>query len=128
MHDNDGIGIDLNSDGVTLNGSRTGSGPNNWQHFPVLSATQVDGSGNLLVTYSVDSTTASSTYPLTVDFYATDAFGEGRMYLASDTWTMADLARGGPRARGLDEPQGWQRPYALDSRTASLGRGGLGVI
>jgi hypothetical protein len=94
MHDNRGLGIDLNGDGVTANGTQTPPGPNNWQHFPILTSTQVDGSGNLLVTYAVDSTTASSAYPLTIDFYATDSLGEGQRYLSSDTWTTTDLASG----------------------------------
>jgi hypothetical protein len=94
MHDNGGIGIDLGGDGVTLNGAHTGTGPNNWQYFPVLYSTQIDSSGNLTVTYSVQSQGINLNYPLTIDFYVTDSFGEGKTYIGTDTWTSADLANG----------------------------------
>jgi parallel beta-helix repeat protein len=92
---NAGLGIDLNGDGITANDAGdVDSGPGNLQNFPVISDVHIDGSGNLVVTYIVDSDPAVSGYPLTIDFYKGDDSGQGKTYLGSDTYTSLDHAAG----------------------------------
>jgi hypothetical protein len=91
IYSNAGLGIDLGSDGVTLNHSGAVSGPNNLQNFPVLvgarpgaTTTEVAGSLTSLV---------NTSYAL--DFYANttadpSGYGQGKQYLGSGT-VMTDV-------------------------------------
>jgi hypothetical protein len=83
IHDNAGLGIDLNLDGVTANHVGIEAGPNNFQNYPVLtgalggSTTQVSGTLNSL---------PNTAY--TLDFYVNPSadpsgHGEGQYYLGS---------------------------------------------
>ena len=82
---NAGLGIDINDLGLTANDScDSDTGANNRQNFPVLSAA-VNGTGNIRVEGTLNST-ASSTF--TLDFYSnpacdTSGNGEGKTYLGS---------------------------------------------
>ncbi len=90
IYGNIGIGIDLNDDDATPNDSGDDdTGPNNLQNFPVITDAVIDGSGNLIVTYSVDSTpNNNAVYPLTVEFFETDVdLEEGEFVLGSDNYT-----------------------------------------
>ena len=90
-----GLGIDLATDlgpdGVTANDAGDAdAGPNNLQNFPVIAIADIDTSGDLLITYSVDSTTTSSTYPLLVQFFRADADGEeGQLLLGGDIYATS---------------------------------------
>src|SRR5262249_52807575 len=86
IYANTGLGINLASTG--------GPTPNNAQLAPTVYNTHIDASGNLIVTYAVSSTTAQSTYPLAIDFYLADASGQGKTWLATDSWTTTDLTNG----------------------------------
>jgi hypothetical protein len=85
-----GLGIDLGSDGVTLNNSHAGQpGPNNWQNFPVLSTAIAGAATEIVATLN---STANTSF--TIDFYANDpdkgnggAHGPGQHYLGSATVT-----------------------------------------
>jgi hypothetical protein len=76
---NGGIGIDLGDNGVTTNGSKGATGPNNYLQFPTFSSVVLNGS-NLSVNGSV---TGAKNTTETVQFFANDAadpsgFGEGQ--------------------------------------------------
>ncbi len=96
-------GIDLGLNGVTLNDSMDADvGPNRLQNYPVLASASLSGT-TLTLSYSVNSSTANSTYPLTVDFYLADGSGkEGMSYLFSSNYTAADFAAGVKLATQLD--------------------------
>ncbi len=83
IYANSNLGINLTSTGSTT--------PNNAQVAPTIYNTHIDASGNLVVTYSVGT---SSGYPLTVDFYKADSNGQGKTWLTSDFWTSTDAANG----------------------------------
>src|SRR5262249_36818340 len=56
IYGNIGLGIDLGSDGVTLNNSHLNDPsslgkPNNWQSFPDLRNVHIDAAGNLVATF-----------------------------------------------------------------------------
>jgi Ca2+-binding RTX toxin-like protein len=89
IFDNTGLGIDLNSDGVTNNDVRDpDSGPNALQNYPIISSiTNDDTSTRVLGTIS---TTPNSTVRL--DFYASESadpsgFGEGKTFVGTGTIT-----------------------------------------
>jgi CSLREA domain-containing protein len=84
IRSNDGLGIDLDNDGVTLNDTLdSDTGPNNLQNYPVLTSAG-SSSGTLAVSLSFSVDTASARYPLDVDFYSADPSGEGRRFVFSD--------------------------------------------
>jgi hypothetical protein len=66
----------------------TDTGANNLQNFAEISAFNVAGS-SLNVSYRVDSSPASSVYPLRVDFYRARG-DEGEQLIASDSYTAAN--------------------------------------
>ncbi len=86
---NSGLGIDLNSDGVTPNDVGDGdTGPNNLQNYPVLGSVAATASG-ITITGTLNST-ATTTF--TMDFFSSSAanpsgFGEGETYLGSTSVT-----------------------------------------
>ena len=92
IFENGGLGIDLGHDGFTANDPGDGDGsPNNLQNFPDLTNAYVSESGDLIITYFVDTDLANATYPLTAEFFEADANDqEGQTVLGSDTYTAAD--------------------------------------
>jgi parallel beta-helix repeat protein len=82
---NNGLGIDLADDGVTLNDSAdVDTGPNDLQNFPVLTSVET-GAGWTVVQGTLNSVPSST---FTVDFYSTSSpdptsYGEGDVWLAS---------------------------------------------
>jgi hypothetical protein len=64
------------------------TGANNRQNYPVIQSAHVTN-GQLSVTYSVDSATTNSTYPLRIDFYVDIDEGSGE-FLGSDTYMSAN--------------------------------------
>ncbi len=88
---NVGLGIDLNNDGATANDADDiDGGPNKTQNYPDIALAAVD-TGNLSVTYTVDSDPANSDYPVVVEFFRADAdHEEGRLFVARDTFSVAD--------------------------------------
>ncbi|MEZ6135354.1 MAG: LamG-like jellyroll fold domain-containing protein [Pirellulaceae bacterium] len=90
IYGNVGIGIDLDSDGVTANDNLDpDSGSNNQQNFPVLSSSTVNAGGTTVTVSGTINTLASLT-GVVIHFYATPVAGdvnkrEGKRYLGSTT-------------------------------------------
>ncbi len=88
IYDNTGMGIDLDPAGVTQNDQGDGdAGPNNLQNFPVLTSASSIG-GSTTIKGLIDSTTANSSYPITIEFFSNPScdpsgMGEGRIFLGS---------------------------------------------
>ena len=103
---NGGLGIDLGSPGPTPNDpADADSGPNNLQNFPDFVSARINGNGDLVIGYKVDSAPANSNYGangLLVEFFRADPGGEGRTYLGNDFYTTADYANGLPGARQVN--------------------------
>ncbi|MDT3778358.1 DUF4347 domain-containing protein [Nitrospira sp. MA-1] len=84
MYGNNGLGIDLNADGVTANDVGDGdTGPNNLQNFPVLTSANTDGAANVYVAGTLNST-ATTNYR--IEFFASttpdgSGYGEGEVYI-----------------------------------------------
>lgn len=89
---NGGLGIDLGINGVTANDvGDPDTGANNRQNFPVITYAHVNGAGDLLITYNVDSTTGNSAYPLLVEFFEADAAnGEGKTFIGSNSYASGE--------------------------------------
>ena len=83
---NGSVGIDLAEDGVTANDTGDADdGQNHLQNFPVITSSKLV-SGDLNVTYQVDSAPENSAYPLTVEFFLADANGQGQTLIHRDTY------------------------------------------
>ncbi|MEN6527120.1 MAG: FG-GAP-like repeat-containing protein [Candidatus Polarisedimenticolia bacterium] len=88
IYGNGGIGIDLKGDGVTPNGANPGSGANNLQNYPILTAAQFDGA-NLTVGGVINT---SKNTAVTIDVFGNaqvdpTGYGEGQTYLGAATCT-----------------------------------------
>jgi len=85
--DNGDQGIDINDDGATANDvGDMDSGPNNVQNTPVITAL-MGGSGQLTVTYRIDTNTVRGVYPLHADFYlAGNGSNQGKTFLQRDDY------------------------------------------
>ncbi len=92
IHNNGGTDIAFTENGwIPNDAGDADTGANNKQNYPVIQSASVSGTpGNLTlnVTYSVDSATTNSTYPLRIDFYVDVDEGSGE-FLVSDTYTSA---------------------------------------
>src|SRR5262249_17355915 len=88
IHDNTALGIDLSPSGVTPNDpGDPDTGANNLQNFPVLASASSSG-GSTTITGSIDSTTANSAYPITIEFFSNPSCdssgnGQGQTFLGS---------------------------------------------
>jgi len=95
-----GIDLSLNTsppfwDGITNNDpGDPDTGPNNLQNFPVLTSADIDGNGDLLIGYNVDSEPFNSTYPLTIEFFESDTSGQGETFVGEDQYTVTDFNNG----------------------------------
>jgi hypothetical protein len=92
------LGIDIGPAGLTPNDSGDpDEGPNRLQNFPEISNYNIDASGDLIVTYRVDSDPAFSSYGidgLYIEFFKSDMTGEGKSFLGTDRYTIADFGGG----------------------------------
>ncbi|NNE71531.1 MAG: T9SS type A sorting domain-containing protein [Rhodothermales bacterium] len=90
---NTGLGIDLIPPGGqagqnTDDAGDADAGPNNLQNSPVITLAEISVSGDLRVTYSVDSVSPNSTFPITAEFFEADAaLQEGQTFVGSDSYT-----------------------------------------
>jgi titin len=96
IHDNEGLGIDLGSDGPTPNDpGDPDSGPNGLQNFPVL-LSAASGPGGTLISGTVNSTQNGT---FTVELFASAScdptgFGEGQTFLAATSVTTDGSGNG----------------------------------
>jgi CSLREA domain-containing protein len=85
---NGGLGIDLDSSGVTANDAGDGDGgSNNRQNFPDLTSVSSSG-GSTIISGSIDSLPGNSTYPIAIEFFGnptcdSSGHGEGQHFLGS---------------------------------------------
>ncbi|MEM1178240.1 MAG: CSLREA domain-containing protein, partial [Acidobacteriota bacterium] len=87
------LGIDLSGGGNNNDAGDADTGSNQLQNFPVLSGSPSIDGGVLTVSYSVDSTTSNSAYPLRVEFFMADSDAqEGMTYLGFDEYTASDYS------------------------------------
>jgi len=91
---NDNPVIDLGGDGATANDpSDTDSGPNQLQNFPELFQLDIVATA-IEIIYWVDSDSASSAYPILVQFYKAGSLGNGEVLIETDTFALADFING----------------------------------
>jgi hypothetical protein len=89
IYANNGLGIDLGSDGVSANDSGDAdSGPNGLQNYPILSA----AASTVAATTITSTLNSKPNASFWIDFYASSAcdasgYGEGQIYLGSYTVT-----------------------------------------
>lgn len=87
------LGIELEGGGANNDSGDPDTGNNQLQNFPVLTGTPTINGGDLKISYSVDSTTVNSSYPLRVEFFVADPDGlEGMTYLGFDEYTASDYS------------------------------------
>ena len=141
IHDNAGIGIDLNDDGVTANDlGDADTGTNNLQNFPVISSVT---NGATTTVAGLLNSTPNTTFQL--DFYANPAcssfpreFLQGRTYIGSvpattdgsgnapfNVATLAATENGARISATATDPAGntsefsQRLPFAIDIRSGS---------
>lgn len=88
-----GAGIDLNSDGVSLNDADDADlRANNTQNYPVIETDGASVEENVItVSYMILSTAANSSYPIQVEFFIDDNNRQGKEFLFVDTYTETDF-------------------------------------
>ena len=95
-------GIDIGEDGFTPNDPTDADiGPNKRQNYPTMTFA-VNGGGDLIVNYQVDSAPQHSTYGaagIFVEFFEADATGAGSDFLGSDHFLLSDYTNGTPGTR-----------------------------
>ena len=87
---NDGLGIDLSTDGVTFNDiDDPDTGANNLQNYPVLDSATITGTGMMTISGSLNSTSSSDFRVAFLSNSACDpsGYGEGERYLGFVTST-----------------------------------------
>lgn len=91
---NQGLGIDIGSHGYTWNDpGDSDEGPNRLQNYPEISNFGVDGNGDLIVSYKVDSEIGPSDYGFNgiyVEFFRADNGNEGMHFFGSNYYTWGD--------------------------------------
>ncbi len=89
------LGIDLGGDNANANDTGDhDTGPNNLQNSPKIISATIDVNDDLLIQYSVESDPTQSAYPLTIEFFESDASGEGQLFLGRDTYNTTDFTNG----------------------------------
>lgn len=97
---NVGLGIDIFPAGVNPNDGGDGDGgPNRGQNYPEIETYYIDGNGDLIVRYLVDTDPSNANYGangIKVEFFISDATGQGRLPITSSQfWTISDYNNGG---------------------------------
>ena len=97
---NSRMAIDLNGDGMLTpnDPGDADEGPNRLQNYPNIVSFNINGNGDLIVTYKVDSDPANSNYcadGLYVEFFISTTHKEGHTFLNADFFTEDDYNFGG---------------------------------
>ncbi|MBK8465904.1 MAG: hypothetical protein IPL32_08740 [Chloracidobacterium sp.] len=97
---NAGLGIDIFPVGVNPNDGGDGdSGPNRGQNYPEIDNFSIDGNGDLIVFYLVDTDPSNANYGangIKIEFFISDATGQGRLPItSSEFWAISDYNNGG---------------------------------
>lgn len=121
MHDNAGLGFDLNGDGPTPNDpGDIDEGPNRLQNTPLIESVILDSIAvppTLTISYRVDSNTDVAGYPLFIDFYWSNLKepAQGRFFLGTDfNYSVANALRTVTLDFMADVDSGWVTATALD--------------
>ena len=93
------FGIDLGGNGANVNDAGdTDTGPNQLRNTPIVSDVLVDmtsaTTANITISYSVDTDPNDGGYPLTIEFFLSNAAGADAFFIGSDTFSPADYATG----------------------------------
>lgn len=106
---NHGLGIDIGAPGIMpIDLGDADTGPNNQQNYPYITNYFIDGNGDLIVSYRVESLPGNpnpgySNYGasgLLIEFFESDDQGQGHQFLNSDHYTAADY---GPSLAGVKQ-------------------------
>lgn len=90
------LGIDLGTNGITPNDpGDIDVGPNNLQNFPEIMSVGIDDNNDLLISYWLDCEPSNSTYPLNIQFFKSDARGQGKTLLFNDDFKISDFNSNG---------------------------------
>ena len=108
---NTGLGIDIGASGRTPNDLHDADeGANRGQNYPELTS-QINGAGELIVNYQVDSAPGDLSTPGTsnygangiyVEFFKADATGQGIQFLGFGYYTTADYNNGSPQLKQIN--------------------------
>ena len=112
IYGNVGLGIDLGAPGHNPNDpGDADEGPNRLQNYPEIINYGVNGNGELIASYRVDTNLSNAAYPLYCEFFIADAGGEGKTFLGYDYYTELDHSgpSGGAKSinLGLALDRGW---------------------
>lgn len=77
-------------------------GPNRCQNHPEITELEISSSGDLFVTYRVDSAPENSAFPILVELFRSDDLGQGEMYLTSDEYSSEDWNNGMPGLKTIN--------------------------
>lgn len=102
---NVGLGIDLFPVGTNPNDPSDGDeGPNRSQNYPVIDNFSIDGNGDLIASYRLDTDPANANYGangIDIQFFTSDLSGQGQSFLNSDHWTTSNQNSGVPKIVNL---------------------------
>ncbi len=88
-----GIGIDLNGEGLTVNDPKdSDSGSNNLQNYPDLNNASFEST--LKIEYRWDSDPAYSSYPILIQIYKSDGNRQGKEFLGEFSLLEKDVPKG----------------------------------
>jgi parallel beta-helix repeat protein len=89
------LGIDLGGSGEPLpnDPGDADDGPNHLQNFPEFSSAVIDGNGELIILYKIDSAPENSNYGddgIYVEFFKADASLQGQTFIGSSNYTVGN--------------------------------------
>lgn len=90
---NNGIGIDLDGNGINENDSRDSDrGPNNLQNYPEIMSASYDSS--LQIEYRLDCDPVYSEFPIIIQLYKSDGNRQGEQYLGEFSISEKNIPKG----------------------------------
>lgn len=102
---NVGLGIDIFPTGINPNDGGDGDGgPNRGQNYPQIETYFIDGNGDLIVLYLLDTDPVNANYGsggIRVEFFISDPSGQGQQSIGTDQWTVDDYNNTGSKQINL---------------------------